>query len=268
MPEQSPEFANVFADVAAAAAELDQLVSPLDDDQWQLPTPAPGWTIAHQVAHLSANFHLVAAAATDPDEYQARTASFGGDFDANQAALLAPYLAQPARALLDRWRVEFAAAERALAQVPDGQLVPWLRSLPAPVLAAAGVMELFAHGQDIADALRRPRRYPDWVRPLVGFAVRNWDFGYRARGLPVPEIELRYELTAPSGAAWEHGPAGATERIAGPAVDFCLLVTRRRHRADLALVATGAEADRWLDLAQAYRGGPGADRAPGQFAYR
>ena len=264
MPEQSPEFANVYADVAAAAGALDQLVTPLGDDQWRLPTPAPGWSIAHQVAHLTANFHLVSAA-TDPAEFRARTASFGEDFDANQATLLAPYLAQPPGALLDRWRVEFAAAEQALARVPAGQLVPWLRPLPAPVLAAAGVMELFAHGQDIADALRQPRHYPDWIRPLVGFAIRNWSFGYLARGLPVPEVELRFELTAPSGAVWEHGPAGATERVAGPAVDFCLLVTRRRHRADLALTATGAEADRWLDLAQAYRGGPGPGRTPGQF---
>lgn len=50
------------------------------------------------------------------------------------------------------------------------------------------------------------------------------------------------------------------------AADFCLLVTRRRHRADLAVVVTGDEADRWLDIAQAYRSSPGPGRQPGQFS--
>lgn len=40
-----------------------------------------------------------------------------------------------------------------------------------------------------------------------------------------------------------------------------------RHRADLTLTATGAEADRWLDQAQAFRGPAGPGRRPGQFAH-
>ncbi|TXS35551.1 wyosine base formation domain-containing protein, partial [Streptomyces sp. t39] len=41
-----------------------------------------------------------------------------------------------------------------------------------------------------------------------------------------------------------------------------LLVTQRAHRADLALRAEGADADRWLDIAQAFAGLPGKGRAP------
>jgi uncharacterized protein (TIGR03084 family) len=110
------------------------------------------------------------------------------------------------------------------------------------------------------------RRYTDRLGHLVAFAVRTWDFGYQARGLATPEVELRFEMTAPSGTVWQFGPADAPQRITGPAADFCLLVTRRRHRDDLALRASGADADAWLDIAQAYRGPAGAGRAPGQFA--
>jgi hypothetical protein len=56
----------------------------------------------------------------------------------------------------------------------------------------------------------------------------------------------------------------ADQRVRGPAVDFCLLVTRRRHRDDLALVAEGADASEWLDIAQAFAGPPGPGRAPSQ----
>ena len=109
------------------------------------------------------------------------------------------------------------------------------------------------------------REYTDRIGYLVAFAVRTRDFGYLARGLTPPEAEFRFEITAPSGAVWEFGATDATQKVTGPAVDFCLLATRRRHRGDLAVTASGAEADRWLDIAQCYRGSPGPGRLPGQF---
>ena len=38
--------------------------------------------------------------------------------------------------------------------------------------------------------------------------------------------------------------------------------TFRANRADLAVRAEGPDADRWLDIAQAFAGPPGAGRAP------
>lgn len=252
--------------LTADGAELDRLLTGLDETQWKLDTPAPGWTIAHQVAHLAATFRLAGFAAADPDGFRSRVATMSGDFDRNVDQALSAYLSDPPPRLLDRWREELATATRALAAVPAGQPVPWLvRPLPAPVLACAGMMELFGHGQDIADTLGvRPVR-TDRIRFLCGFAVRTWDFGYQARGEQTPDVEFGYSLTAPSGAVWQFGPADAVQRISGPAEDFCLLVTRRRHRDDLALTATGADAQHWLDIAQAYRGPAGAGREPGQF---
>src|SRR5262249_31197496 len=120
--------------------------------------------------------------------------------------------------------------------------------------------------QDIADALGARREYTDRIGHVAAFAVRTWDFGYLARGLNPPDVAFQYELTAPSGKQWRFGPEDAVQRISCPGVDFWLLVTRRRHRDDLALQATGADADQWLHIAQAYRGPAGAGRRPGQFA--
>lgn len=266
MTEQSPQLA-VFDDLTAEGDEIDALVADLRPIQWTLPTPASGWTITHQIAHLAATFRLAGIAAADPATFGAIASRLSPDFDANVAAAMSEYLADPPEVLLARWRAEKATAIKALAQVAPGELVPWLvRPLPAPVLACAGMMELFGHGQDIADALGVRRVWTDRIGHLVGFAVRVWDFGYLARGLTPPDTEFRFELTAPSGTVWEFGPRDATDRITGSAADFCLLVTRRRHRDDLDLAATGAQADHWLDIAQAYRGPAGSGRAPGQFA--
>ena len=61
------------------------------------------------------------------------------------------------------------------------------------------------------------------------------------------------------------GRDDATNMVQGPAVDFCLVVTQRRHVADTALVARGDVAAEWLTIAQAFAGPPGQGRAPGQF---
>ncbi|MGW5555905.1 TIGR03084 family metal-binding protein [Micromonospora sp. NPDC003944] len=262
-----PEAQDVITDLVRDGDEVDRMLTSLTDEQWRLATPAPGWTVAHQVAHLAATFRMAATAAAEPDRFIAMMQQLSGGFDANVAGAMAPYLAAEPQELLALWRRERAAAEQALAAVPAGQPVPWLvRPLPAPVLAAAGMMELFGHGQDIADALGlRPER-TDRIGHLVGFAVRTWDFGYLSRGLTPPEQEFRFELVAPSGQLWQFGPTDATDLVSGPAEDFCLLVTRRRHRDDLRVRATGEQAEYWLDIAQAYRGPAGPGRMPGQFA--
>ena len=258
---------DVFTDLAAEGEALDKIVAGLDASQWELQTPAPGWTIKHQVAHMTSIFRIAGLAGSDPDSFVKLTAGAERDFDAAVFGLLMPHLAASPDDLLARWRAERDGAVATLAALPPDQLVPWVaRYLPVRVLACAGMMELFAHGQDIADAIGAHREYTDRIGHLAWFATRNRDFGYQVRGLTPPETEFRYELTAPSDTIWEFGPADAEQRITGPAVDFCLLVTRRRHRDDLAVRATGTVADEWLNIAQAYRGSPGQGRQPGQFS--
>ena len=61
---------------------------------------------------------------------------------------------------------------------------------------------------------------------------------------------------------WTAGPEDAAQTVTGPAYDFCLLVTQRRHLDDLSLVATGKDAEKWLTIAQAFAGPAGGGRAP------
>ena len=258
---------DVYLQLTAHGEEVDRLVADLDAAGWETPTPAPGWTVAHQIAHLSATFRMAETAVRTPDAFRQLLGTLGSDFTANVDRALSPYLAEPRDVLLKRWRAERSAIDEALAGTAPMHLVPWLvRPLPAAVLAAAGMMECFAHGQDIADALGVRRRHDDGIRHLVDFVSRTWDFGYQSQGEPAPDVPPRFEVTAPSGELWTFGPEESAQRVTGPAVDLCLLATRRRHRDDLALTAVGAEADHWLDIAQAYRGPAGPGRQPGQFA--
>jgi uncharacterized protein (TIGR03084 family) len=100
---------------------------------------------------------------------------------------------------------------------------------------------------------------------VAHIGVRAFPNSFRANGREVPELSVRVELDAPSGERWQWGDAGAEQRVAGSAFDFCLVVTRRRHVADTDLVTTGAIAGEWMTIAQAFAGPPGAGRQPGQF---
>src|SRR5689334_8325403 len=61
------DLGTVLPDLRAESADLDTLVAGLTPDDWARATPAPGWTIAHQVAHLIWADDLATGAATDPD---------------------------------------------------------------------------------------------------------------------------------------------------------------------------------------------------------
>jgi uncharacterized protein (TIGR03084 family) len=257
----------VLADLKAEGDDLDVLLAGLDPAQWQTQTPSPGWTIAHQVGHLAASDDFTVSAVRDPAAYAERRAAFAAAFESSMDEAAARYATAAPAELLGTWRAGRTAVISALASVPAGERVPWVVVPLSPAaIATTRLMELVGHGQDIRDAAGARWVPADRIRHVAWLGIRTRDFAMTNNGLAAPAEEFRVELTAPSGALWSWGPDDAAQRVTGPAADFCLLVTRRRHRADLALRAEGKDADSWLDVAQAYAGPPSAGRQPGQFA--
>jgi len=254
-------------DLGAETEALCAITDPLADADWRLPTPAPGWTIADQVSHLAHFDEVAMTSATAPEafvEQMSRLAASGAldpDAIARQYRMLSP-------AELRDW---FASARARLLTVFAGldpaQRVPWFGP-PMSVASAltARLMETWAHGQDIADTVGTQRDPTHRLRHVAHIGVGARAYSYTARGLAVPAEPVRVELTAPSGELWTWGPADAADQVSGPALDFCLLVTQRRHRADTAIAATGQAAVQWLAIAQSFAGPPGPGRVPGQFS--
>ena len=77
--------------------------------------------------------------------------------------------------------------------------------------------------------------------------------------------EVDVALEAPSGGVWTWGPGDAADSVRGPAEDFCLVVTQRRHVDDTDLDVTGDLARDWLVRAQAFAGPPTDGPEPGSF---
>lgn len=255
------DLSNLLADLTDECADLDALVAPLSVADWARPTPAAGWTIAHQIAHLAWTDHVALLAATDAEAFYA-TVTGAPDVTRLVDAGVDEFLAPPAD-LLARWRAGRAALVDALGAVPAGEKLPWYGTrMSASSMATARMMETWAHGADVADALGVVRPATDRLRHVAHLGVRTLGHGFIAHGRAAPASPVRVELAAPGGDTWVWGPADAVDRVSGPALDFCLLVTQRRHRADLALRPTGPVADEWLDVAQAFAGPPGDGRTP------
>jgi uncharacterized protein (TIGR03084 family) len=257
------EIGLLLVDLEAESADLDRIVAPLAPEGWATPTPAEGWTVAHQIGHLAWTDDAATLAATDGDAFGDVLGAALNDPDgfvdraADAAAASAP------DDLLQSWRDGRRALGRALASVPDGARIPWFGPpMSAPSMATARLMETWAHGQDVADALGVERVPTDRLRHVSHIAVRARGFAYTVHGLAAPDQEVRVELEAPSGEAWSWGPADASEVVSGPALDFCLLATKRRNRDDLSLVAHGDLAEEWLGIIQAFAGPPGGGRPP------
>jgi uncharacterized protein (TIGR03084 family) len=260
------DLAGVLADLSAESAEVDALVASLPVTEWQRGTPAPGWTIAAQIAHLAWTDDIATLAATDPDAFttELQQVLASGRFGSYVDEAAAEWSTRPD--LLELWRTGRARLADALTAVPAGTKLPWFGPPMSPTsMATARLMETWAHGQDVADTLGAARPVTDRIRHIAHLGVRTRDFAFLVHDRTPPAGEFRVELAGPSGAHWTWGPEDAAQRVTGAAHDFCLLVTRRRHRDDLALVAEGADADTWLDLAQAFAGPPGEGRKPGQF---
>lgn len=250
-------------DLAAESAELDALVAGLDESGWRTPTPAEGWNVADQIAHLAWTDQAATLAATDPEGFARETERAMADPSGFVDAAAHEGAAQPPAVLLEQWRTGRTALAQALAAVPEGQKIPWFGPpMAAASMATARIMETWAHGLDVADALGVQLPVTDRIRSVAHIGVRTRDYAYLVNGLTAPPAPFRYELRAPGGELWTWGPEDAEDRITGSALDFCQLVTQRRNAADLDLEFTGPYTAQWAGIAQCFAGPPGPGRAP------
>lgn len=257
MSETSPSgTAGAFLE---ECADLDRLVAHLSDEDWARDTPAEGWTVAHQIAHLAWTDDVAVLSATDPEAFRAVVAAAMEDplgYVDRQSEARASL---PPAEILSGWREGRRRLAETLDSLDPSTRLDWFGPPMKPrSMATARLMETWAHGQDVADALGVTRTPTERLHDICHLGVRTRDWAYILNGRQVPAGEFRIVLTAPDGEVWAWGPEGAEAdagSVTGSAEDFCLVVTQRRDVADTDLRATG-EAATWLTFAQAFAGAP------------
>jgi uncharacterized protein (TIGR03084 family) len=254
---------DLLVDLAAETAEVDDLLHSRSDDEWELPTPAEGWAVRDQISHLAFFDEAALTAATDPERFRAEAdelKALGPDFPDHVALR---YRTMEVADLAAWFRTARSELIRVFASLDGSTRVPWFGpDMSIMSSATARLMETWAHGQDLFDAFEIERTGTDRLRHIahLGFRTMGFSFALNERG--VPDAPVHVALEAPGGGTWEWGDPLAPNSVTGPALDFCLAVTQRRHHNDTELVVRGPVATAWMSIAQAFAGAPGPGRPP------
>ncbi|NLA35054.1 MAG: TIGR03084 family protein [Actinobacteria bacterium] len=253
--------AALLADLADETASLDAVIARLDDATLMSDTPAEGWTIVDQLSHLAGFDAAAVRAMVDPGGFAETVAS-------EQAAGIDPVerFTELGRELephsvLDWWHSARHSLIAAAGGIDRSRRVPWYGpEMSVMSFLSARLMETWAHGQDIRDALGVPAEPSQRLRHVAHLGVGARAYSLRIHRLDGVEVPVFVELTAPDGELWTWGEPSAADSVRGTALDFCLAVTQRRHLDDLALDIVGAGAQTWMSIAQAFAGGAGTGR--------
>jgi uncharacterized protein (TIGR03084 family) len=260
-----PEVVSALAD---EHDELDALVDGLDEEAWGAPTPAEGWAVRDQLSHLAFFDQAAAEAIGDPAGFATRAAAAVEAYRRTGADPMAEHLARgrsmTGAEILAWWRRARRELLQAARTLRAGERLAWFGpDMGALSFVSARLMETWAHGQDVADALGVERAATSRLMHVAQLGVRTRRFSYAVRGLEPPTAAVVVELEGPAGERWSWDEdAGGAELVRGPALDFCLVVTQRRNLADTSLEVHGDEARRWMSIAQAFAGPPGPGRPP------
>jgi len=251
-------------DFLAECEELDAFVAQYGEADFARRTDFYGWTMRDEVMHLYFVDILMLTSIEREEEFLA----WVKEIRAYQAAgrELSDYMRERYRdltrdTLMDAWRETYRRFARVFDERDPKTRMKWFGpDMSLLSAASARQMEVFAHGQDLYDLFGVERAPTDRVRNICELGVRTLGWTFKNRGLeppPAPEVVL----TAPSGAVWRWNEGGA-ECVAGPAVDFALVVTQRRHVDDTDIMTRGEGARRWMELAQCFAGEPSEGPPP------
>lgn len=245
-------------DLADEQHALDDMVANITDEQFQLPTPSPGWSIADQIGHLTYFDGVAASAISDPEGFADRAHEL---YDSAVAHGVDDYTLGAFRSLsrseqLASWRHNRLTLLEVSTSLHEGDRVAWYGpSMGAVSFLTARLMETWAHGVDVADALEMSHSSTERLQHIarLGFMTRKWS--YAVRGEDLPDGEILVDLTSPTSDRWTWGDEHAIDTVRGSAHEFCLVVTQRRHVDDTSL-EMGDLGRHWLLRAQAFAGAP------------
>ena len=254
MSPEPTDFGLLLDALAREQADLQAELGNLATDDWFRPTPAKGWDVRDTVAHLADTDEIAIDTCTDgPRPLNDFAARFASPEDTTLWGVLRGRR-RSGREVLAWWEDTSARERDVLAGLDPAMRVPWGLGMRPPSLVTARLMETWAHGLDVRDALGLPVVDSDRLRHVAWLGYRALPYAFSFAGRERPPGDLRVELTSPSGdETWEYGPADAPNRITGPAGEFCRLFVQRITRDEArGLVAEGDGAVAALDVARAF----------------
>ena len=254
MSPETTDFGSLLDALALEQTGLQTELGNLATDDWFRPTPAKGWDVRDTVAHLADIDEIAIDTCTaGPRPLNDFAAQFASPEDTTLWGVLRGRR-RSGREVLTWWEDTSSRERDVLATVDAAMRIPWGIGMRRQSLVTARLMETWAHGLDVREAVGLPVVDSDRLRHVAWLGYRALPYAFSFAGRERPPGELRVEVTSPSGdEIWEYGPADAPNRITGPAGELCRLFAHRISRDEArGLVAEGDGAVAALEVARAF----------------
>ncbi len=241
-------------DLQTIHEELRCLGAELTDDEWRTPTAAMGWVVKDQFAHLADTEEVAHDTLTGDERRFPVAVSTHPTAEAFTQAGVDARRDTPKAELMASWERAAARTAAALGTIEPSRSVEWGFGMTAETFARARVMEHWAHGCDVTDALGRPPLSGRYLRAIAELGLLTLPYALlRARVSQGRGQPLHLALSGPDGETWRLGPESGTNRIQGPAEAWCRVVVRRARPVDRsALLVHGPTAEAAMAHARAY----------------
>lgn len=238
-------------ELEAEQNDLDSVLASLTDDQWLTPTSAEGWDVRDQISHLADVNEVAFDTATGgPRSLNASVATFPTPEDFTMSGCLRGRAMSPAE-VLTWYRTSSKPLNDHLRTRSASDHIPWGLGFKAPTLATARLMETWAHGLDVTDALGVEPILTPRLRSVAWLVTNALPYAFMTAGITPPPGTLRVEVTF-EGEVWTFGPDDATDRIEGDAYEYCRVGIQRAKREETSLKAIGKLAEAALTNARAF----------------
>jgi uncharacterized protein (TIGR03084 family) len=247
----------ILSALADEQTQLADLLSTLDETDWDRPSRCEGWTVADVVLHLAQTDELGIASAEGrmADAVEDLTGSTGSADSVDDAAdlMVARERGRPGPEVHDRWQTSAARLRDALGRCDPGQRLVWVAGeIAARTLATTRLAETWIHAGDVAAAVGPAPAPTDRLWHIARLAWRSLPYAFAREGTDLTG-PVAFHLRGPAGDAWDFDPdTDPVTVIEGDAVELCLVAARRTRPEDTGLRGRGPDAAAVLDLVRTY----------------
>ena len=243
------------------------LLSNINEDQFNESTLFKGWTFNNVIGHLHVWNYAADISLKDGDEWKefANSAlkAFGGGstFSEFENTIIK---GAKGKDLLNIWKEYYSNMTERFAVADPKKRVKWMGpDMSVRSSISARHMETWAHAQAIYDALGVDRVNKDRIKNIVIIGNNTFKYCFTINKKSLPAETPYLKLTSPSGDIWEFNNQENENRIEGLAEEFCQVVTQVRNIDDVKLSVKGDIAKEWMSIAQCFAGAAEQPPKPG-----
>ena len=241
-------------------AELDGLISPVDDAAWGKPSRCDGWSISDVVLHLAQTNEMALGSLQgrfgEVLTELTRDLPPSKDVDDGAGMMVDHQRGAAPAEVYARWKTSVDELRDAFWAADERDKVQWVAgNLSARTLCTTRLAETWIHTNDVAYGLGVTLGGSPRLNDIAYLAWRTLPYAFQRAGRTM-KGRVAFDLigSTGTGVAWgcEHAEDGAETVVRGTVLELCEVAGQRKKASDTSLTADGPDADDVLELVRTF----------------